>query len=84
MNKDGCEFVKTVEDKAVLPDHNGHHEDAHAEDIVGLEPDQAVGEEENLEQHGDVHEVAKVQHEQMVIALDILNVSRKCWSDLIT
>ena len=48
MNEDGREFVKTVEDETVLPDHNGHHEHPHAEDIVGLEPDQAVGEEEGL------------------------------------
>ena len=64
-----------MEHEAVLPDKDGHHQDTHAEHIVGFVPGQAVGEQDGLEQNGDVHEVAEVEHEQVVIGGDILEVS---------
>ena len=36
MEKEGGEFVQTVEHQTVLPDDDGTHERAHAQDIVGL------------------------------------------------
>ena len=50
MDKDGGELVQAVEDKAVLPHQDGHHEHTHAQHVVGLEPDQAVGEQDGLHQ----------------------------------
>jgi hypothetical protein len=37
VDQDGRELVQAVEDKAVLPHHYGQHEDAHGQDIVGLQ-----------------------------------------------
>ena len=45
------ELVNAVEHQGVLPHHDGVHQDAHAEDIVGLVPGHVVGEEEALGQH---------------------------------
>ena len=39
------QLVDAVEHEGVLPDHDGVHEDAHAEDVVCLVPGQAGGEE---------------------------------------
>ena len=36
MEKEGGEFVQTVKHETVLPDDDGTHERAHAQDIVGL------------------------------------------------
>ena len=36
VEKEGGEFVQTVEHQTVLPDDDGTHERAHAQDIVGL------------------------------------------------
>ena len=69
VKEEGCEFVEAVEDEAVVPDDDGAHERAHAEDIVGLEPGQVVGEKKGLCHHGKVQEVAEVQHEQLVLVL---------------
>ena len=75
VDKDGGELVQAVEDQAVLPDQDGHHEDTHAQHVVGLEPDQAVGEQDGLHQDRHVHEVAEVQHEQVIILCTVLHVS---------
>ena len=75
MDVDGGQLVKAVEDEAVLPDHDGVHENSHAEDVVGLVPGQAGGEEEALDQHRDVHEVTEVQHEEMFVQSNIVSVS---------
>ena len=64
-----------MEYQAVLPDHDGVHEDAHAEDVVCLVPGQAGGEEEALDQHRDVHEVTEVQHEEMLVECDVVPIS---------
>ena len=75
VDEDGGQFIEAVKHKAVLPDKDGHHQHAHAEDVVGFVPGQAVGEQDCLQQHRDVHEVAKVEHEQVVIGGQILQVS---------
>ena len=64
-----------MEHQAVLPDHDGVHQDSHAEDVVSLVPGQAGGEEEALDQHRYVHEVAEVQHEEVFIQDNIVSVS---------
>ena len=75
MDVDGGQLVEAVEDEAVLPDHDGVHENSHAEDVVGLVPGEAGGEEEALDQHGHVHEVTEVQHEQVLIECHVVSVS---------
>ena len=75
MDVDGGQLVEAVEDEAVLPDHDGVHENSHAEDVVGLVPGEAGGEEEALDQHRDVHEVTEVQHEEMLIECDVVPIS---------
>ena len=75
MNKDGGQFVKTVEDQAVLPDHNCHHKHTHAEHIVGLVPDQTVGKQNSLDQYRGIHEVTEVKHEKMIFGSWVLNIS---------
>ena len=74
MDEDWGQFIEAVEHEAVLPDQDSHHQHAHAEDIVGFVPSQAVREQDGLQQHRDVHEVAEVQHEQVVIGGHILQV----------
>ena len=82
VDEDGGQFIEAVEDKAVLPDEDGHHQHAHAEDVVGFVPGQAVGEQDCLQQHRDFHDVAEVQHVQVVIGCQILQVSVG-WNSLI-
>ena len=36
VKEEGGELVKTVEDETVLPDDDGAHEGAHAENVVSL------------------------------------------------
>ena len=75
VDVDGGQLVEAVEDEAVLPDHDGVHENSHAEDVVGLVPGETGGEEEALDQHGHVHEVTEVQHEQVLIECHVVSVS---------
>ena len=81
VDEDGGELVKTVEHQTVLPHHYGHHQHPHAQDIVGLEPDQTVGEHQDLADDGDVHEVAEVKHEEVIIGLDIFKISARKYFD---
>ena len=54
-----------MEDKTVLPDHHGVHEAAHGEGVVCLEPHHVRRRQVELQQTGDVDEVAEVQHEEL-------------------
>ena len=64
-----------MEDQTVVPHDDGRHEAAHAEDIVSLVPAQAVRVQPSLHDNTQVHEVAEVQHEQLVLAGTVVNVS---------
>ena len=77
VDEDGGQFIEAVEDKAVLPDEDGHHQHAHAEDVVGFVPGQAVGEQDGLQQHRDIHEVAEVEHEEVIVDCSVGGVSQK-------
>ena len=61
VNEYRCEFVQAMEDQTVLPDHDRHHQHPHAHHVVGLEPHQAVREQNCLTQNRNIHEVTKVQ-----------------------
>ena len=54
-----------MEDETVLPDHHGIHEASHGEGVVGLEPDHISWRQVELQQTGDVDEVAEIQHEEL-------------------
>ena len=63
-----------MEDQTVVPHDDGRHEAAHGEDIVSLVPAQAVRVQPSLHDNTQVHEVAEVQHEQLVLAGTVVNV----------
>ena len=65
-----------MEDKTVLPDHHGIHQAAHGEGVVGLEPDHIPGRQVELQQAGDVDEVAEIQHEELAFLRRVLEISR--------
>ena len=54
-----------MEDQTVLPDNHGIHEASHGEGVVGLEPDHISWRQVELQQTGDVDEVAEIQHEEL-------------------
>ena len=66
-----------MEDQSVLPDHHGIHQAAHGEGVVGLEPDNAPRRQVELQQTGDVDEVAEIQHEELASLLRVLEISRR-------
>ena len=66
-----------MEDKTVLPDHHGVHEAAHGEGVVCLEPHHVRRRQVELQQTGDVDEVAEVQHEELTFLRRILEISRR-------
>ena len=65
-----------MEDQTVLPDHHGIHEAAHGEGVVSLEPDNIGGSQVELQQTGNVDEVAEIQHEELAFLLRVLEISR--------
>ena len=65
-----------MEDQSVLPDHHGVHQAAHGEGVVGLEPDNILGRQVELQQTGDVDEVAEIQHEELAFLRGVLEISR--------
>ena len=66
-----------MEDQGVLPDHHGIHQAAHGEGVVGLEPDHIPGRQVELQQAGDVDEVAEIQHEELTFLRRVLEISRE-------
>ena len=66
-----------MEDQAVLPHHHGIHQAPHGESVVGLEPDNAPWRHVELEQTGDVDEVAEIQHEELTFLGGVLEISRR-------
>ena len=65
-----------MENEAVLPHHHGIHQAPHGEGVVGLEPDNAPRRQIELEQTGDVDEVAEIQHEELTFLRGVLEISR--------
>ena len=66
-----------MEDEAVLPHHHGIHQAPHGEGVVGLEPDHILGRQVELQQAGDVDEVAEIQHEELAFLRRVLEISRR-------
>ena len=81
MDVEARHLVEAVEHDAVLPGEDGEGDRAVGQHEVGLEPgcaERGVGAgraEEGLQQHRDVHKVAEVQHEEMVLTRPFGNVT---------
>ena len=73
MDVEAGHLVQGVEDEGVLPGEDGQRDGTVAQHEVRLEPRpaeprvRAGGAGEALEQHGDVEEVAEVQHEELIL-----------------
>lgn len=65
-----------MEDETVLPDHHGIHEAAQGEGVVSLEPDHIGRRQVELEETGNVDEVAEIQHEELAFLRCVLEISR--------
>ena len=89
MEKEGGELVQAVEDHAVVPHDDGGHEAPHAQHIVSLGrivigvthngsiylvPAKIVRIKTSLQDDTQVHEVAEVNHEELILGSTVLNI----------
>ena len=77
MEKTRCDLGDVVEDEAVLPDHQRVHQAAQAQGVVADEPGGVAGVHDQLEDGGEVDEVAEVEHEQLTSVSNKLKISIK-------